>query len=163
MIHTRNRQNTGVGIGAVVTISLDKRDFANATGVRAVVYDVKNDTGGILACCEHGIISLDDNKDFWIPYDRYGVTSSPNADSVLTDDLAPIREEVLKSSFDASKKPRITLVKAQKLFTNRSPRRKTGCRCKNGNCGPQCGCRVKGPCSSSCSCNGNCSRSRNSA
>ncbi len=163
MIRTRSRQDTGVGIGAVVTISLDKRDYSNATGVRAVVYDVKNGTGGILACCEHGIISLKDKKDFWIPVDRYGVTSSPAADSVLTDDLVSIREEVLTSSFDVSKKPRITLAQAQKRFTNRSPRRKTCCRCKNGNCGAQCGCREKGPCSSGCSCNGNCSRSRNSA
>lgn len=159
MIRRRSNQESKVGIGAVVTISLDKRDFSAATGVRAVVFDTKEATGGILACSEFGVICLTSGAQYWIPSDRYGVTSQSGEDSVLTDGLKTIRDEVLGETFDASKKTKLTLVQAQKHFTGLSPRKRAACRCKNGQCGPSCGCRKATPpvmCSSSCSCNGNC-------
>lgn len=155
MIKLRKKQDTGVGIGAIVTIALDKRDFTMASGVRAVVYDVKEETGGILACCEYGVI-VHDNADYWIPSDRYGVTASPDDTAVLTDGLMSIREEVLGKSFDPSAKERVTLSKAMKDFTGRSPRKRAACKCR-GRCSNSCGCRRRNVvCSSSCGCGGNC-------
>ena len=159
MIRRRSNHESKVGIGAVVTISLDKRDFSAPTGVRAVVFDTKEATGGILACSEYGVICQTGGAQYWISSDKYGVTSRSNEDSVLTDGLKRIRDEVLGKTFDESKKTKLTLVQAQKRFTGRSPRRRAACRCEGGQCGNMCGCRRKNPpvmCSSSCSCNGNC-------
>lgn len=157
MIKLRKKEDTGVGIGAIVTISLDKRDFTMASGVRAVVYDVKEETKGILACSEYGIIVHND-ADYWIPSDRYGVTTSPDDTAVLTDGLVSIRAEVLDKTFDPSTKDRITLSMAMKTFLGRSPKKRAVCKCR-GNCTNSCGCRRKGVmCSSSCGCGGNCCR-----
>ena len=83
-----------------MTVSCDKRDVSHSTGIRAVVFRVKEGTGGILACSEHGIIHQSNKKDYWIPSDRYCVTSSPDANAVLTDGLTSIRDEVLGNTFD---------------------------------------------------------------
>ncbi|KAK1733577.1 hypothetical protein QTG54_015750 [Skeletonema marinoi] len=150
MIQYRNQQDaTGVGIGAVVTVSCDKRDVSHSTGIRAVVFRVKEGTGGILACSEHGIIHQSNKKDYWIPSDRYCVTSSPDANAVLTDGLTSIRDEVLGNTFDPLRQSKVTLQQAHKLLTGNSPRRRAACRCQGGRCGGNCGCRKKKiPCSS---------------
>ena len=55
---------SGASKGAVVSLHVDYRTNAHAQGLVAIVYDVKN-TGGILVCCEHGIITHDGSvKDY---------------------------------------------------------------------------------------------------
>lgn len=158
MMRYRNAQCANVDIGAVVTISLDKRDFTTGTGVRAVVFDAKERTGGILACCESGIISQKNGHHYWIPSDRYGVTSLATEDAVLTEALNKIRKQILDRTFDRAKVNKVTLVQAQKTFMGRSPRKKGSCNCKGGKCTHRCGCRrnKNSMCSSTCSCSGNC-------
>jgi uncharacterized protein YbjQ (UPF0145 family) len=46
----------GAAPGAVVTLKVDYRTHSHAQGLIAIVYDVKA-TGGILFCCEHGVIT----------------------------------------------------------------------------------------------------------
>jgi len=159
MIRRRIQQNSSkIGVGAVVTISLDKREFSSPTGVRAIVFELKEETGGILACCESGVITQSTGEVFWIPSDRYGVTASPTEPAVLTDGLNTVRHDILNRKFDSEKKEKTTLIKAQKDFMGRSPRKRTACQCKGGRCGRRCGCKRNrnAECSSSCSCNGNC-------
>jgi hypothetical protein len=158
MVKYRNAQGMKVAIGAVVTISLDKMGFHTDTGVRAVVFDVKAATGAILACCEIGVISQKNGHHFWVPSDRYGVTSASNENAVLTDTLNNIRNLILETTFDPATQQRVTLVQAQKQFKGRSPSKRGSCRCKEGRCTRLCGCKRNGriTCSSSCSCSGNC-------
>ena len=163
MIRNRGKDISNVGIGAVVTISLNKRDVSPPTaGVRAVVFNTKEETGGIQVCSEGGI-RCQNGKLFWIPCDRYRVTSSADQSAVLTDGLTTIRNEILQHTFNVATKKKISLNQAQKQFTGRSPRKKSVCHCRGGRCGNRCGCtrrRNNGNstriCSSACSCSGNC-------
>ena len=157
MIRNRGKERSNVGIGAVVTISLDKRDVSSPTGVRAVVFNTKEETGGIQVCSEGGVI-CQNGKLFWIPCDRYRVTSSADESAVLTDGLTKIRNDILEHKFNVAMEKKISLNQAQKQFTGRSPRKKCICHCRGGRCGNRCGCRRKnnGKCSSACSCSGNC-------
>ena len=64
----------GAGIGAVVSLKLDYRTHLHAQGLLAIVYEMKERTGGILVCCEHVVINHDGTtKDYWVPYDKYQV------------------------------------------------------------------------------------------
>lgn len=136
--------------------------ITSPTGVRAIVFESKEETGGVQACCDDGVITQSNGSTFWIPMDRYKVTSTPTEGAaVLTDRLNAIRKEILENRFDVSKMETTTLIQSQKKFTGCSPRKKGACKCKGGRCGKRCGCckRRNGnmSCSSSCSCNGSCS------
>ena len=63
----------GCGVGAgVVTLKVDYRTHNHAPGLLGVVYAFKAESGGILVCCEHGIITHDGSKSqYWVPVDKY--------------------------------------------------------------------------------------------
>ena len=64
------------------------------------LYDVKN-TGGILVCCEHGIITHDGSvKDYWVPADKYRVVAKYDEKIPLTDGLHQVRNLVLTGTFN---------------------------------------------------------------
>jgi len=71
----RAAQAAGAGIGAVVSLKVDYRTHSHVQGLLATVYEMKECTpGGILVCCEHGVITHDrSRKDYWVPYDKYDV------------------------------------------------------------------------------------------
>jgi hypothetical protein len=51
---------------------------------------MKESTGGILVCCEHGVVTHDGSrKDYWVPYDKYDIKARAQ-------DTCPI-EEALQS------------------------------------------------------------------
>ena len=162
MIDYRDSQDNGVGVGAIVTVALDSRDVTHAAGIRAVVYNVKENTGGILACCESGVVVQGQTKcDYWIPIERYRVTCRPDEFGTSTDKLSEIRRQVLDKSFSPSTRPRVTLTEAHKYETGRSPKRRRACKCKDGKYTGRCGCVSNNLlCSSSCSCGGNCSNQK---
>jgi hypothetical protein len=71
-------QAAGAGIGAVVSLKVDYHTHSHAQGLLVIVYEMKESTGGILVCCEHGGITHDGSrKDCWVPYDydKYDVNS----------------------------------------------------------------------------------------
>jgi len=69
-------QSAGAGIGAVVTLKVDFRTHSHTQGPITIVYEMKESTGGILVCCEHGVITHDGSrKDYWIPYDKYTINA----------------------------------------------------------------------------------------
>ena len=77
----------GATSGAYVILKVDFRTHYHAVGLPAVVYKAK-ETGGILAVCQHGVItSSGDNKDFWVPNDQYKVVALANEDAPMTPDL----------------------------------------------------------------------------
>jgi hypothetical protein len=47
--------------GTVVTLKVDYRTHSHAQGLIAIIFDVKK-TGGILVCCEHGVITHSGTK-----------------------------------------------------------------------------------------------------
>jgi hypothetical protein len=58
----RAAQAAGAGIGAVVSLKVDSCKHSHAQGLLAIVYEMKEDTGGILVCCEHGVITHDGSR-----------------------------------------------------------------------------------------------------
>ena len=152
---------SGASKGAVVSLHVDYRTNAHAQGLVAIVYDVKN-TGGILVCCEHGIITHDGSvKDYWVPADKYRVLAKYDDKIPLTDELHQVRNLVLTGTFNPTdtELPRISYSKLHEIMIGAtSPlKRKKGCGCKGGRCGKSCGCKRNGmSCHSGCKCNGNC-------
>jgi hypothetical protein len=62
---------SGAAPGAVVTLKVDYRTHSHAQGLLAIVYIVKK-TGGILVCCDHGVITHSGTKrEYWVPFDKY--------------------------------------------------------------------------------------------
>ncbi len=73
----RAAQAAGAGIGAVVVLKVDYRTHSHAQGLMAIVYEMNESTGGILVCCEHGVVTHDGSrKDYWVPYDKYFVKTA---------------------------------------------------------------------------------------
>jgi hypothetical protein len=86
----RAAQAAGAGIGAAITLKVDFHTHSHAQGLIAIVYEMKESTGGILVCCEHGVITHDGSrKDFFVPYDKYTIYTTAQ-------DTCPI-EEALQS------------------------------------------------------------------
>ena len=52
----RAAQAAGAGIDAVVSLKVDYHTHSHAQGLLAIVYETKENTGGILVCCEHGVV-----------------------------------------------------------------------------------------------------------
>ena len=66
----RAAQAAGAGIGAVVVLKVDYCTHSHAQGLMAIVYEINESTGGILVCCEHGVITHDGSRKdycYWVP------------------------------------------------------------------------------------------------
>ncbi len=75
----------GAGVGVVVSLKVDYCAHSHAHGLLAIVYKVNESTGGILVCCQHGVITHDGMMgDYWIPYDKYQVLAKADV-MVLTE------------------------------------------------------------------------------
>jgi hypothetical protein len=48
---------SGVEIGALVSLKVDYHTHCHAQGLLAIVYRFQENSGGILVCCEHGIVA----------------------------------------------------------------------------------------------------------
>jgi len=91
----------GCGVGAVVTLKVDYRTHSHAPGLLGVVYAFKEESGGILVCCEHGIITHDGSKSqYWVPVDKYTVVANKDTYVPISKELQAIRDLVLTGTFD---------------------------------------------------------------
>jgi len=78
----------GAGICAVVSLKVDYCTHSHAQGLLAIVYEMKESTGGILVCCEHGFITHDGSrKDYWVPYDKYTINARAQDTCPIEDTL----------------------------------------------------------------------------
>ena len=150
---------SGAAPGAVVTLKVDYRTHSHAQGLIAIVYDVKA-TGGILCCCEHGVITHSGELgDYWVPVDKYNVVAKIDEVIPLTTDLKATRDLVLSGNYQPENYQSISYGKLHEksIGATSPPNKHRRCGCKHVKCGKACGCRKKGTsCHSGCSCNGNC-------
>jgi hypothetical protein len=151
---------SGAAAGAVVTLTVDYRTHSHAQGLMAIVYDVKENTGGIMVCCDHGVITHSGTKaDYYVPFGKYTIVASKDEGIPLPSDLQDVRQLVLSGNFKPETCPRISYHKLHEICINAtSPiKRNKGCHCRGGVCRKGCGCKKKGvTCHSGCSCLGNC-------
>ena len=129
--------DSGAGPGAVVTLHVDYRTHSHAQGLIAIVYDFKEKTGGILVCCDHGVITHSGTKaDYWVPADKYNVVAKKDQAIPLPADLESVRNLVLRGEFKPRTCPRISYAKLHEInISATSPIKKTkGCQCKGGLC-----------------------------
>ena len=159
--HSKSVKETAeeVTIGSVVTLLVDRRIATHPRGVVAIVVDKKN-TGGIIACSSAGIIVNGKTRKTWyISSDQYAFRSSADSLTTLPPDLLTVQHDVKQKLFNIETHPKCTIGEAHQATVGASsPCKKTNCTCKGGRCNASCGCtRGKRGCSSSCTCNGNCS------
>ncbi len=152
--------DSGIGIGALVSLKVDYRTHCHAQGLLAIVYQFQENSGGILVCCEHGIITHDGtSKDYWVPYNKYRVIAWNDVNFPISNNLQVMHDKVLAGCFvDDKTTPRISFSKYVNidLGTTSPVKKLKGCSCKKG-CNKACGCKKKGlRCHSGCGCNGNC-------
>jgi hypothetical protein len=151
---------SGVGIGALVSLKVDYCTHCHAQGLLALVYRFQENSGGILVCCEDGIITHDGtSNDYWVPYDKYRVIARNETTFPISNKLQAMRDKVLTGYFvDDKITPRISFSKYFDidLGTTSPVKKAKGRSCKKG-CNEGCGCKKKGlRCHSGCACNGNC-------
>jgi hypothetical protein len=118
-----------------------------------IVYEAKQETGGILVCCEHGVITHDGSCD------KYKIVAPRDATIPIPPELQAIPDIVLAGEYKPEKQKRILYSKLhEKQLGSTSPvKRGKGCKCKNGKCTKICRCKRRGNwCHRGCSCNGNC-------
>ena len=149
----------GLGTGAVLTLKVDYRTHSHAAGLVAIVYKA-NETGGVLVCCEKGVITHDGSKrDYWVPSDKYVINAAGDERVALPAALQKVRDDIISGLYDYTGMRRISYGKYhQAVIGANSPCKRLSCSCKKG-CTNRCGCRQKGvECNSSCLCSGNCNR-----
>ncbi len=151
--------DSGVGIGALVSLKVDYYTHCHVQGLLVIVYRFQENLGGILVCCKHGIITHDGtSNDFWLPYDKYRVIARNDTTFPFSNKLQAMRDKVLAGCYvDDKNTPRISFSKYVNIDLGMtSPVKKTkGCSCKKG-CNKGCGCKKKGlRFHSECMCNGN--------
>ena len=152
--------DSGIGIGALVSLKVDYRTHCHVQGLLAIVYRFQENSGGILVCCENGIITHDGtSNDYWVPCNKYRVIARNDTTFPISDKLQAMQVKVLPGYFaDDKNTPRISFSKYVDIDLGMtSPVKKAkGCSCKKG-CNKGCGCKKKGfRCHSGCACNGNC-------
>jgi hypothetical protein len=101
--------DSGVIIGALVSLKVDYRTHCHAPGLLAIVCRFQENSGGILVCCEHGIITHDrTSNDYWVPYDKYRVIAQNDTTFTISNKLQAMRDKVLAGCFvDDKNTPRI--------------------------------------------------------
>ena len=133
----------GVGIGAVVTLKVDWRTHTLAPGLLAIVYGFKPESGSVLVCCEHGVITHSGDKlPYWVPYERYSLSSARDQNLGLEDKLQEVRTQVLEGTWTPKGKQVLSYSRYvdTKIGAVSPVRRERGCRCKKG-CKSNCGCK----------------------
>ena len=132
---------------------------SHANGLIAIVYAVKEETGGILVGCEHGVITHSGtNDDYWVPFEKYNIFAKKDAEMPLTPALEEVQRIVLSGEYNSAVQKQILYAKLHDvMIQSTSPvKRGKGCTCRKG-CKKSCGCKKKGyKCHSGCICNGNC-------
>ena len=109
---------SGAAPGAVVTLKVDYRTHSHAQGLVAIVYNVKK-TGGILVCCDHGVITHSGTKmDYWVPVDKYSVVAKKDESIPLPADLQAVRELVVSGKYNPRTCPRISYAKLHEICIN---------------------------------------------
>jgi hypothetical protein len=92
--------DSGIGIGALVSLKVDYRMHCHAQVLLAIVYQFQEHLGGIIVCCEHGIITHDGTKnEYWVPYNKYRVNAWNDATFPILNNLQVMCDKVLASSF----------------------------------------------------------------
>jgi hypothetical protein len=152
--------DNGDGIGALVSVKVDYCTHFCLQGLLAIVYTFNADTGGILVCCEHGVLTHDKTSNsYWVVYNKYKVIATNNSTFPMLNKLQGVHNKMLAGNFvndtgilriSFSKYVNIDLGSASLVKKER------GCSCKRG-CSKGCGCKKKGlRCQSGCGCNRNC-------
>jgi hypothetical protein len=152
--------DSGIGIGLLVSLKVNFWMHCHAQGLLAIVYRFQEHSGGIMVCCEHGIVTHDGTKNaYWVPYDKYRVIARNDATFPILNNLQVMRDKELAGSFvDDRYTPQISFSKYVDidLGPTSSVKKTKGCSCKKG-CNKGCGCKKKElRCHSGCACNGNC-------
>jgi hypothetical protein len=113
---------SGVGIGVLVSMKVDYRTHCHVQGLLAIVYRFQENSGGILVCCKHGIITHDKtSNDYWVPYDKYRVIAWNDTTFSISDKLQAVRDKVLAGNFvDAKITPRISFPKYVDIVLRRT-------------------------------------------
>ncbi len=106
-------------------------------------FDFNPETGGILVCCEHGVIIHNGSEgEYWVPYDKYKVSASASRDAILpiASELQKVRNMILSGEYNPKEQKRISFSKyVDKEMDSTSPVKGTkGCGCKRG-CNKSCG------------------------
>jgi hypothetical protein len=145
----------GVGIGALASLKVDYHIHCHAQGLLAIVYRFHVNTGGILVCCEHGVVTHDGSSNSYWPYNKYRVVVTKDSTFPISKKLQAVRDKVLPGNFlDDNSTPRISFSKYVNIDLGTANPIK--CSCKR-RCNKGCGCKKKGVrCHSGCACNGNC-------
>jgi hypothetical protein len=157
-MHNQFKRSIKTNIGSIVCLRVDIRDRSqcNPSGILAVVFAVKEGTGGIRIVCEHGVIGTGrgGRGQYWAPI---GTFVEQSANQTLTAGLEAIRAKVKNGTFIEWDYPHISQRDAQSQSLGHDTNGRHKCRCKKNECGGSCGCRRNGSyCSSSCSCGGSC-------
>ncbi len=103
----------GIGIGALVALKVDYRTHCHVQGLLAIVYRFQEHSGGIVVCCEHGIVTHDGtSNDYWVPYNKHKVIAQNDVTFSISNNLQVMHYKVLAGSFvDDRSTPRISFSK----------------------------------------------------
>jgi hypothetical protein len=128
--------DSGVGIGALVSLKVDYPTCCHVQGLLAIVYRFQKKSGVILVCCEHGIIAhYGTSNDYWVPYDKYRVIARNDSTFPISNKLQAMCDKVLAGCFvDDKNTPKIFFSKYVDidLGTTSPVKKAKGCSCKKG-------------------------------
>jgi hypothetical protein len=123
----------GASPGAVVFLKVDSWTHSHAQGLVRIVYEAKQEAGGVLVSCEHWVITHDgSNGNCWVPYDKYKIVAQKYATIPIQPESQTLRDMVLAGEYKPEKQKRISYSKLhENQLDSTSPmKRDKGCKCK---------------------------------
>ncbi len=105
----------GASPRAVVSLKVDYQAHWHAQGLVGIVYEAKQEMGGILVCCEHGVITHDGSKvNYWVPNDKYNIVAQRDATIPIPPELQAVHDMVLAGEYKPEKQ------KTEKYFLSKA-------------------------------------------
>jgi hypothetical protein len=100
------------GNRAIVTLKVVYQTNCHAPGLLAIIFDFKPETGGILVCCEHGVITHNRSEgEYWVPYDKYKVSASRDAILPIASELQKVRNMIYSGEYNPKEQTRVSFSK----------------------------------------------------
>ena len=152
-----NQSQPELKLSTIVSLMVDDRDVPRGShrGILGVVFDFRQNTGGIQVVTPTGIVRTRKADPWFCPRDKHEV--KPDNLIIGHPELLPLVSAAKGGNFCISNYRIHSIAKAYKGTYGNNPIPKRKCGCKRGSCSGNCGCkRQKLGCGPKCSCRGTC-------
>ncbi len=84
-----------------MTLKVDYQTNCHVPGLLTIVFNFNPETGGILICCEHDLITHNGSEgEYWALYDKYKVNANRDATSPIVSELQKVHCMIFSGEYN---------------------------------------------------------------